>query len=152
MLADWMQCTFLFWSDLTLKSMFQRFKLARSKRKKCSYVIPRYYNHELYLVFKDLVPTAYVWCSWSVPMCHSWFHLEEKSCYMGSAALQQVVHVPAYAHVTHLPANIPSLFHSKYKELSTVLAQLQKEYKWVFKNEIKVTKEEAKYLAVAHCN
>jgi len=44
--------------------------------------------------------------------------------------------VPASAHVTHLPANIPSLFHSKYKELST--AQLQKECKWVFKNEIKV--------------
>lgn len=59
-----------------------------------------------------------------------------------TATLQQGV--PASTHVTHLPATIPSLFNPKYKELSS--AQLQEECKRVFKNEIKVTKEEAKYL------
>ena len=53
--------------------------------------------------------------------------------------------VPACAHVTHLPATIPSLFDPKYKELSS--AQLQEECKHVFRDEIKVTKEESKYLA-----
>ena len=51
-----------------------------------------------------------------------------------TATLQQGV--PASAHVTCLPATIPSLFHPKYKKLSA--AQLQEECNHVFKNEIKV--------------
>lgn len=60
-----------------------------------------------------------------------------------TATMQQ--ELPASKSITHLPATIASLFDPKYKELSS--AHLQVECERIFTNDLKVTKEEAKFLA-----